>query len=103
MPASKRAPGKVLLHQPGKAPARGWAPVVKEGIMDFELSEEQQQLQNAAIEFARLELNDDVIRRDRDEVFSHQGWKACARFGVQGFRCRPNTAAWASASPKQSP
>jgi alkylation response protein AidB-like acyl-CoA dehydrogenase len=53
--------------------------------MEFELSEEQQQLQNAAIEFARLELNDDVIRRDRDEIFSHQGWKACARFGVQGL------------------
>jgi alkylation response protein AidB-like acyl-CoA dehydrogenase len=53
--------------------------------MDFELSEEQQELQNAAIEFARLELNDDVIRRDRDEIFSHQGWKACARFGVQGL------------------
>jgi len=53
--------------------------------MEFELSEEQQELQNAAIEFARLELNDDVIRRDRDEIFSHQGWKACARFGVQGL------------------
>jgi hypothetical protein len=53
--------------------------------MDFELSEEQQELQNAAIEFARLELTDDVIRRDRDEIFSHQGWKACARFGVQGL------------------
>ena len=53
--------------------------------MDFELSEEQQELQNAAIEFARVELIDDVIRRDRDEIFSHEGWKACARFGVQGL------------------
>ena len=53
--------------------------------MDFELSDEQQELQNAAIEFARLELADDIIRRDRDEIFSHEGWKACARFGVQGL------------------
>jgi alkylation response protein AidB-like acyl-CoA dehydrogenase len=51
--------------------------------MDFELSEKQQQLQDGAIEFARLELNDDVIRRDRDQIFSYEGWKACARFGVQ--------------------
>lgn len=53
--------------------------------MDFELTPEQQQLQNGAIDFARSELNDDIIRRDRDEVFSHEGWKACARFGVQGL------------------
>jgi alkylation response protein AidB-like acyl-CoA dehydrogenase len=57
--------------------------------MDFELSEEQQELQSAAIEFARQELNDDVIRRDHDEVFSHEGWKACARFGVQGLPVPP--------------
>lgn len=50
--------------------------------MDLDLSEEQRQLQNAAIEFARSELNDDVIRRDRDEAFSFEGWQACARFGV---------------------
>jgi hypothetical protein len=53
--------------------------------IDFELSEEQQELQNAAIEFARVELVDDVIRRDREEIFSRDGWKACARFGVQGL------------------
>jgi alkylation response protein AidB-like acyl-CoA dehydrogenase len=53
--------------------------------MDFELSEEQAELQNGAIEFARKELNDDIIHRDRDEIFSHAGWKACAHFGVQGL------------------
>lgn len=53
--------------------------------MDLDLSEEQQQLQNAAIEFARSELNDDVIQRDRDETFSFEGWQACARFGVLGL------------------
>jgi alkylation response protein AidB-like acyl-CoA dehydrogenase len=52
--------------------------------LELELAE-QQQLQNAAIEFARAELNDDVIRRDRDEVFSIDGWKKCARFGALGL------------------
>ena len=53
--------------------------------MDFELSEEQQELQNGAIEFARKALNDDMIRRDHEEIFSHDGWMACAHFGVQGL------------------
>jgi alkylation response protein AidB-like acyl-CoA dehydrogenase len=53
--------------------------------MDLELTEEQQQLQNGAIEFARSELNDDVIRRDRGEVFNSEGWQKCARFGALGL------------------
>jgi alkylation response protein AidB-like acyl-CoA dehydrogenase len=53
--------------------------------LELELAEQQQQLQNAAIEFARAELNDDVIRRDRDEMFSIDGWKKCARFGALGL------------------
>jgi alkylation response protein AidB-like acyl-CoA dehydrogenase len=53
--------------------------------VDLELTEEQQQLQNAAIDFARSELNDSVIKRDRDEVFSLDGWKKCARFGTLGL------------------
>jgi alkylation response protein AidB-like acyl-CoA dehydrogenase len=53
--------------------------------VDLELTEEQQRLQNAAVEFARAELNDDVIRRDREEVFSFEGWKKCAHFGALGL------------------
>jgi alkylation response protein AidB-like acyl-CoA dehydrogenase len=53
--------------------------------VNLELSQEQQQLQNAAIDFARSELNDDVIKRDREEVFSFEGWKKCARFGALGL------------------
>lgn len=53
--------------------------------MDFDLSPEQLELQKAAIEFARAELNDDVIRRDREEAFSFDGWKSCARFGALGL------------------
>ena len=53
--------------------------------MDLELSEQQQQLQNGAIEFARSALNDDMIQRDRSEAFSFDGWKRCAEFGVLGL------------------
>ena len=53
--------------------------------MDLELTEEQLQLQNSAAEFARSELNDDIVQRDRDEVFSAQGWKKCAQFGALGL------------------
>ena len=53
--------------------------------MDLELTEEQQQLQSTAADFARSELNDDVAQRDRNEVFSFDGWKKCARFGALGL------------------
>lgn len=53
--------------------------------MDLELTEEQLQLQNSAAEFARSELNDDIVQRDRDEVFSAEGWKKCATFGALGL------------------
>jgi hypothetical protein len=50
-----------------------------------ELSEEQQRLQDGAIEFARAELGDDIVRRDREEEFSREDWKKCAHFGVLGM------------------
>jgi alkylation response protein AidB-like acyl-CoA dehydrogenase len=53
--------------------------------MDFELTPEQQALQKAAIEFARRELNGNIIEQDAQQVFSHDGWKKCAAFGVQGM------------------
>ncbi len=53
--------------------------------MDFDLTPEQQTLQSAAIEFARKELNNNMIERDAQQVFSRDGWKKCASFGVQGM------------------
>jgi alkylation response protein AidB-like acyl-CoA dehydrogenase len=53
--------------------------------MELDLTEEQQRLQQGAIEFARAELDDNIIERDRDEIFSAGGWKKCAAFGVQGL------------------
>src|SRR6266700_7957115 len=46
--------------------------------MDFELTPEQQTLQSAAIEFARRELNSNMIERDAQQVFSRDSWQKCA-------------------------
>ncbi len=54
-----------------------------------ELSEERQKLQDGAIEFARTELDKDLIRRDREEEFSREAWKKCAAFGVLGLPVSP--------------
>jgi alkylation response protein AidB-like acyl-CoA dehydrogenase len=53
--------------------------------VNFELTPEQQTLQKAAIEFARRELNSNMIERDAQQAFAHDGWKKCAAFGVQGM------------------
>jgi alkylation response protein AidB-like acyl-CoA dehydrogenase len=53
--------------------------------MNFDLTSEQQSLQKAAIDFARKELNTDMIQRDAQQVFSHDGWKKCADFGIHAL------------------
>ena len=53
--------------------------------MDFAWSEEQQQFRNEVIRFAKQELADDLIERDRNEEFSWHGWKKCAQFGIHGL------------------
>jgi len=53
--------------------------------MDFSFSLEQQMLRQAALDFARKELSDDLIARDRDGIFPRDLWKKCAAFGVQGL------------------
>jgi len=53
--------------------------------MDFSLSQDQQQLQDAVIEFARGELNYDMIERDRESKFSREAWQKCADFGILGL------------------
>ncbi len=52
--------------------------------MNFDFSEEQLEFKKSAIEFAKKTLNDGVIERDRDGVFSRELWKKCADFGIQG-------------------
>ncbi len=53
--------------------------------MDFDLTAEQESLQKAAIDFARAELSSNMIERDNQRTFSHDGWKKCAAFGVHGL------------------
>lgn len=52
--------------------------------MNFEFTEEQLEFKKSAIRFAQKELNDEMIKRDRDGVFSRELWRKCADFGLQG-------------------
>ncbi len=53
--------------------------------MDFAWSDEQKAIRNEIIQFARQELNDGLIERDRSEEFSREGWLKCARMGIHGL------------------
>lgn len=53
--------------------------------MDFEWTEDQRRLRDAAAEFAASRLAEGVTARDRDGVFSRDLWEACAEFGLQGL------------------
>src|SRR5260370_38931840 len=53
--------------------------------MDFAWSNEQLDMRDAIIKFARSELNDQLIERDRNEEFSWEAWRKCAEFGIQGL------------------
>jgi alkylation response protein AidB-like acyl-CoA dehydrogenase len=53
--------------------------------MDFSLSQEQVELRDAVIRFARRELADDVVQRDERAEFSRELWRRCAGFGLQGL------------------
>ena len=53
--------------------------------MDFSLTPQQAELRESVIEFAQQKLNEDVIERDADGVFSPELWRACAEFGIQGL------------------
>ncbi len=53
--------------------------------MDFAWSEEQQDFRKEVIRFAKTELADDMIERDRNEAFSRDLWDKCAKFGIHGL------------------
>ncbi len=50
--------------------------------MNFELSEQQQELQKEAVKFARGALSANMRERDREEHFDRALWQACASFGL---------------------
>jgi alkylation response protein AidB-like acyl-CoA dehydrogenase len=53
--------------------------------MELSLTPEQQALRTEIVRFARAELNDDIVRRDRDHVFPRDLWLKCAEMGLQGL------------------
>src|SRR4051812_42926486 len=78
LPARSRR-GKVRGHGSG-------ARIAAEALrMDFALSESQQAWHDAAVRFAQDELADDVLGRDARGEFWREGWRRCARLGIQGL------------------
>lgn len=53
--------------------------------MDFLLSQDQRQLREQIIDFARAELNHDVGVRDREQLFPRELWRKCGEMGLQGL------------------
>src|SRR4030095_13071072 len=53
--------------------------------MDFSLTEEQLHFKNVVIEFAKKELNEGLIDRDRQGELSYENWKKCAKMGILGL------------------
>ena len=53
--------------------------------MDFSWSDDQLAFKESVIKFAKNELNDDTIERDRNSLFDKKLWQKCARFGIQGL------------------
>jgi len=53
--------------------------------VDFDWTEQQLAFRDSLLAFARRELDDDVIGRDRTAEFPLEAWKSCAAFGIQGL------------------
>ena len=53
--------------------------------MNFEWSEQQKELLQAAERFALEHLNEPVTDRDRQHEFNREAWLKCGDFGVQGL------------------
>jgi alkylation response protein AidB-like acyl-CoA dehydrogenase len=53
--------------------------------VEFGWTDDQRQIGQAAVEFARRELNTDLAARDHEARFPRKAWLRCAEFGVQGL------------------
>lgn len=53
--------------------------------MDFAFTEEQAAARDAATTFARSTLNEDLLVRDKEQLFSQENWRRCAEFGLAGL------------------
>ncbi|MEX0789010.1 MAG: acyl-CoA dehydrogenase family protein [Anaerolineales bacterium] len=64
--------------------------------MDFSWTDEQLTYLKAAVDLGR-QLNEGLIERDRAGELSRDGWRVCARFGLQGL---PMPEAYGGAAPR---
>jgi hypothetical protein len=55
---------------------------VDASFVHVEMNEQQRLLRESIVDFARRELNDDVIGRDREGRFSREAWQKCADLGL---------------------
>lgn len=53
--------------------------------MDFSWSKEQLALKNSVVEFAKKELNEGLIERDKNGEISLENWRKCAKMGILGL------------------
>ena len=53
--------------------------------MDFDLTDDQKAFRSTLIDFASRHLNQGIAERDEAHEFSHESWKKCAEFGIQGL------------------
>ncbi|PPK85260.1 L-prolyl-[peptidyl carrier protein] dehydrogenase [Neolewinella xylanilytica] len=53
--------------------------------VNFTLPQAYLDYRETVIDFARRELQDDVITRDAEGTFWREGWQKCADFGIQGL------------------
>ena len=53
--------------------------------MDFSWTEEQLAYRQAVVEFAKKNLNDEILEDDRERNFPREKWGKCAAFGIQGL------------------
>ena len=53
--------------------------------MDFSWTKEQLDFKNTVIEFAKKELNEGLIDRDRQGELARENWKKCAQLGILGL------------------
>jgi len=53
--------------------------------VNFAMTPEQQTLREEIARFAQKELNDDLIARDRGQIFSRELWAKCGAMGLQGL------------------
>lgn len=53
--------------------------------MDFSLTSDQETMRREIVRFSRERLNGGVVARDREQEFSRDLWRECARMGLTGL------------------